>query len=252
MAINRKQRKRKKQSKQPQVKGIARLKIDAPNLQSLRIQGKFEDVELMNTLILFMFQLNENGLMVGGTDCSEAQLNPQEIEEATSWEFLKLQRVKVTGLCGARVELEFIRNLLLSSPGLQEFHISFQENKNNNRIRKSMWRLGDATMGNGNPEFTQLRRMNISGFSCAETEIGFIKYLLTSSPMLHQITLQPASADVAWEVTKLLIEFKSSNSVQADFKLLDPSYPSDDYHPQAGRLYSGFSPSDDSDYFSDY
>ncbi|PRQ32693.1 putative F-box domain, FBD domain, leucine-rich repeat domain, L domain-containing protein [Rosa chinensis] len=144
----------------------------------------------------------------------------------------QLRLLKVTDFCG---EVEFIKFLLLSSPALQELHILFRENDHKNKIRNK-W-LDDAAMGdedNRNCTFTQLRVMNISGFFGAKAEVGFIRFLLTSSPMLERITLQPASAKVPWEVSKLLNEFKS-NSVHTNLKLLDPLNPSADYHSRGSR-----------------
>ncbi|XP_004293061.1 PREDICTED: F-box/FBD/LRR-repeat protein At1g13570-like [Fragaria vesca subsp. vesca] len=290
------------------LKDITGLKIDAPNLQFLKLQGNLQYyVEPKNTLNLVHVSLEPkraygkwHRLLTSTSSIRELEISlrslvTQENEEATSWDFPKLQRVKVTcfscaksevdfikllflscpalqelevlpvqpkkqvrlrreenyhlsystqlrllqvtGLCGDNLEIELIKFLLLSSPALQELHILFRNERSSRRIR----RLDDDddALGDRDCTFNQMRFMNIRGFSHADDEVGFIKFLLSRSPMLQHLTLQPQSAKVSWEVSKLL------NEIKCNLELLDPLNPSDDYSSRAAARsrspdYSGY------------
>lgn len=45
-------------------------------------------------------------------------------DDKQNWEFTQLQRVKVICFSGIKAEVDFIKFLLLTSPGLQELEIS--------------------------------------------------------------------------------------------------------------------------------
>ncbi|XP_050369100.1 F-box/FBD/LRR-repeat protein At1g13570-like [Argentina anserina] len=162
------------------LKDIARLKIDAPNLQFLKVGEEFEDVELVNTLNLVHVSLDRKWpcgrwdiLLRSTPTLRELEISfrqeqeywgRQKNEEATSWKLPKLQRLKVTGFSGAEDELEFIKFLLISSPALQELHILYEETKKRDNSIK-IQRVDDAAMANQNFASTQLRVLNIIGFS---------------------------------------------------------------------------------------
>ncbi|KAK9933748.1 hypothetical protein M0R45_020924 [Rubus argutus] len=109
--------------------------------------------------------------------------------------------LKVTGFRGVQAEVDSLKVLLLRSPALQELEISFGQKKN-------MMRLDD----NRSCISTQLRVLKITGFSGGvKDEIDYIRFLLSSSLVLERMTLQPTSADVSWELPKMLEDFRLVN-----------------------------------------
>ncbi|KAM5571510.1 F-box/FBD/LRR-repeat protein [Rosa sericea] len=280
---------------------ITHLKIDAPNLQFLKVRGVFEEIKLQNTpnlvdvsidpkkasrsrssskLLQYFLSLPRiERLTIDGCllECvnslptelpepcpclnflsismrsnnlddiliamcllrSSPALQVLEIvvrqenkaaagEQATNWlnnnrlwEFTQLRRLKVTGLYGVTGEVDLLEYLFLSSPALQELEISFRDNK------KMGMGLDAAAVGdysNRNCTFNQLRVIKVTNFRGVKAEAGFIGFLLSSSPMLKTMTLQPASTEVSWEVLKVVTKFKR-DSGHAELKLLDPLSP---------------------------
>lgn len=283
------------------LEGITHLRIEAPNLQFLKLRGDLKDVQLTNTLNLVHVSIDRNraqgsskllkcfvklprierleiegyflacdvgslpeepclslnflslSIGLGNVDeiltamsllrsslaLRELEISIRQENEAANagettywlndnqnWEFTQLRRVKITGFSGVKAEVDLITFLSKSSPALRELEILFRENTN--KITRSDY----AAMGNC--PFTQLRVMKVTGFYGVEDEVGFLRFLLSSSPLLERITLQPASAQVSWEVTKLLAEFKC-NSAHAELNFLDPLSDSDDYSNDEGN-----------------
>ncbi|KAL6145579.1 hypothetical protein ACLB2K_056265 [Fragaria x ananassa] len=114
-------------------------------------------------------------------------------DDKQNWEFTQLQRVKVICFSGIKAEVDFIKFLLLTSPGLQELEISFGQDMKGVDFS---W-LDDNQK---NSAFTQVR------------------------VVLERVILQPSSTEVSWELFKLLLAFKR-DTLHADFKFLDPSSP---------------------------
>ena len=73
---------------------------------------------------------------------------------------------------------------------------------------------------NRNCTFDQLRDVKLTNFRGVKAEVGFIRFLLSSSPMLKTMTLHPA-AQISWEALELVIGFKSY-SAHAELKVLKP------------------------------
>ncbi|XP_062028980.1 F-box/FBD/LRR-repeat protein At1g13570-like [Rosa rugosa] len=225
------------------------LKIDAPNLQFLKVRGVFEEIKLQNTpnlvdvsidpkmasrsrsyskLLLYFLSLPRiERLTIDGCLLEVRKENKAAAgEQATNWlnnnrlwEFTQLRRLKVTGLYGVTGEVDLLEYLFLSSPALQELEISFRD--------KMGMGLDAAAVGdysNRNCTFNQLRVIKVTKFRGVKAEAGFIGFLLSSSPMLKTMTLQPASTEVSWEVLKVVTEFKR-DSGHAELKLLDPLSP---------------------------
>lgn len=105
--------------------------------------------------------------------------------------------------------------------------------------------------------FNQLRIMKVTNCSGVKAEACFIRFLLSSSPMLNTMILQPVSAGISWELVELMIWFNRF-SAHAELKVLKPLCPlSNSYNDSytAFRYLSTNEPySDDSsnsDHFSD-
>ncbi|KAK9933741.1 hypothetical protein M0R45_020917 [Rubus argutus] len=121
--------------------------------------------------------------------------------------------LKVKNFHGVKAEVDLLKVLLLSCPALQELEILFGNKKNTMKLDDKQ-----------NCISTQLRVLKLTGFSGGEDEIDFIRFLLSSSPVLERITLQPSSAYVSWKLPKMLEDFEHLKK-----KFMDLPYSSFDY-----------------------
>ncbi|KAL6196187.1 hypothetical protein ACLB2K_031802 [Fragaria x ananassa] len=174
------------------LKDITGLKIDAPNLQFLKLQGNLQYyVEPKNTLNLVHVSLEPkraygkwHRLLTSTSSIRELEISlrslvTHENEEATSWDFPKLQRVKVTCFSCAKSEVDFIKLLFLSCPALQELEVLPVQPKNQVRLRREEnYHLSYST---------QLRLLQVTGLCGDNLEIELIKFLLLSSPALQEL-----------------------------------------------------------------
>jgi len=71
--------------------------------------------------------------------------------------------------------------------------------------------------------FAHLRLVKVSGISGVKSEMDFIKFLLSNSPVLEQLTVKPASQEGEWELMKELLRFRRA-SIYAEVIYLDPWY----------------------------
>lgn len=69
--------------------------------------------------------------------------------------------------------------------------------------------------------FGQLRLVKIVGISGIRSELDCIKFLLSNSPVLEQMTVKPASIEGGWELVKELLRFRRA-SIQAEVIYLEP------------------------------
>ncbi|KAK9927740.1 hypothetical protein M0R45_024909 [Rubus argutus] len=220
-------------------KGFTHLKINAPNLRYLWIQGAFEDVVLENASNLadayICMEENVDQGHVGSSSnllkffVQLPQVRMLQFEEyflkylaAGSLPrklpkpclYLKLLRLNIffddledilAALC-----------LLRSSPALQELELqSLQEEEDVVREVKS-W-LDD----NQSCQLSQLRLVKIADFRGIKAELDFIRFLLLSSPVLESMTVKPISENGSSEILKKLVRFKRA-SVDAEIIYLDP------------------------------
>lgn len=63
--------------------------------------------------------------------------------------------------------------------------------------------------------------MKITGISSIKSEVDFIRFLLSNSPMLEKMSVKPASVNCGWELVKKLLRFKRA-SANAEIIYLDP------------------------------
>lgn len=59
--------------------------------------------------------------------------------------------------------------------------------------------------------FAHLRLVKVSGISGIKSEMDFIKFLLSNSPVLEQLTVKPASQEGKWELMKELLRFRRAS-----------------------------------------
>lgn len=72
---------------------------------------------------------------------------------------------------------------------------------------------------NENCPLTQLQIVKIIGVSGVETELDFIRFLLSNAPVLKRMTVKPAS--VNGELVKKLLQFRRASAF-ADIIYKDP------------------------------
>lgn len=181
------------------------LLLSSPVLQELEIAAPFEDQTVSGEVNSWL-------------------------DDNQNWAFPCLQLVKVTGFTGVKAEVDFIKFLLLSSPALQELQI----------LARHLVVVGEVNSwldDNQNFVFTHLRVVQLTGISGVNCEVDFIRFLLSSSPVLERMTIQPASPDCSLELLKKLVQFRRA-SVDAEISYLNPlcsesdedsDFDSDDY-----------------------
>ncbi|TXG52291.1 hypothetical protein EZV62_021460 [Acer yangbiense] len=69
--------------------------------------------------------------------------------------------------------------------------------------------------------FPQLRVVKIAGISGIRSELDFINFLLSNSPVLERVTVKPVSVDGGWDLMKELLRFRRA-STRAEIIYSDP------------------------------
>ncbi|KAL6175126.1 hypothetical protein ACLB2K_051769 [Fragaria x ananassa] len=192
--------------------------------------GVKAEVDFIKILLLCSPALEELEIVAPFEDQAVSGEVNSWLDANLNWAFTQLRLVKVTSFSGVKAEVDFIKFLLLSSPALQELQISAR-----NQVV-----LGEANPwsdDNQNFVFTHLRVVQLTGIHGVKPEVDFIRFLLSSSPVLERMTIQPTSADCSLELLKKLVQFRRV-SVDAEISYLDPlssdsdensDFDSDDY-----------------------
>ncbi|XP_008236272.1 PREDICTED: F-box/FBD/LRR-repeat protein At1g13570-like isoform X1 [Prunus mume] len=226
------------------------LKIDAPNLKFLDVEGDFEDVIFQNTLNLADVCIC--------TDTSVGQRWACDSTHSMLVKFLvhlpHIQRLKIQGFflqilaLGAlsaelpkpclylnflsiSVNFNDLREiltalcLLRSTPAVRELEISaagsaFQEISADREGHSALSEV-NSLYGNWIFPFSQLRFVKMSDVSDVKAELDFIRFLLLNSPVLEKIIVKPAYADDSWELVKQLLRLGRA-SVHSEIIFLDP------------------------------
>ncbi|KAK9947138.1 hypothetical protein M0R45_012572 [Rubus argutus] len=221
--------------------GFTDLNIDAPNLRLFDVGGAFEDVNFVNTLNLAVVSIalyehvcshqRQSARNSGNLVKFFAQLPHVQRLEIQS-HFLKYLAAGVVSgkLPKPCLDLNFLSIrinfsdweevltavfLLRSSPSLQELEILVRPEDQPGGKTK-FW-VDD----NCNGPFAQLRLVKITGISSIKSEVDFIRFLLSNSPMLEKMSVKPASVNYGWELVKKLLRFKRA-SANAEIIYLDP------------------------------
>ncbi|XP_007017442.2 PREDICTED: F-box/FBD/LRR-repeat protein At1g13570 [Theobroma cacao] len=223
--------------------GVTHLNIDAPNLQFFDIGGIFDDVSFQNTVHLSLVSI---GLYVNIDDeDNDAEENSSKLLrffanlphirrlEVQSY-FLKYLAIgnvpsRLPNPCvdlnylSIRIDFDDLEEniaaqcLLRSSPNLQELEMLARPEEQNTVERSSNFWEDD----HWSSLFAHLRLVKVSGISGVKSEMDFIKFLLSNSPVLERLTVKPASQDGEWELMKELLRFRRA-SIYAEVIYLDP------------------------------
>ncbi|CAL2279436.1 unnamed protein product [Prunus armeniaca] len=216
------------------------LKIDAPNLQFLHVEGDFEDVTFEKTLNLadvcismdnyvdqrwvcnsssnlvkFLVQLPHiQRLKIQGFFLQILAIGALSAELPKPWLYLKFLSISIN-FNDPREILTALR-LLRSSPAVQELEISADPSlpelgfSADQEVQVALSEM-NSLYGNCICPFTQLRLVKISDFSDVKTEFDFIRFLLLNSPVLEKMIVKPAFADGSLELLKQLLRLGFRN-----------------------------------------
>ncbi|BFG42127.1 hypothetical protein CerSpe_284020 [Prunus speciosa] len=223
--------------------GFTHVKIHAPNLKFFHFEGLFEHVTLENTLslaevyIYLDFDYDRRQAPASYCHLIKFFVHLPHIRRLTIQGYF-LQYLAVGALPGKLPKpclyLSFLsidiyfsdpcevlaaQCLLRSSPALQELEIMANHENQDQAVNVEVKSWLDA---NQNWSFTQLRLVKITSFSGSEAELDFIKFLLSSSPLLEILTVKPAASVVdSLELLKRLIRFRRA-SVHSEIVYLEP------------------------------
>ncbi|XP_021284749.1 F-box/FBD/LRR-repeat protein At1g13570-like [Herrania umbratica] len=223
--------------------GVTHLNIDAPNLQFFDIGGIFDDVSFQNTVHLALVSIGlyvnidneENNAEENSSKLLRFFVNLPHIRrlEVQSY-FLKYLAIgsvpsRLPNPCvdlnylSIRIDFEDLEEniaaqcLLRSCPNLQELEmLARPEEQNSVETSSNFWEDDHWSS-----LFAHLRLVKVSGISGVKSEMDFIKFLLSNSPVLERLTVKPASQDGEWELMKELLRFRRA-SIYAEVIYLDP------------------------------
>ncbi|XP_048422449.1 F-box/FBD/LRR-repeat protein At1g13570-like isoform X2 [Pyrus x bretschneideri] len=197
--------------------GFTHLKIDAPNLSRFSFKGVFEYVSLVNTLKLA-------NVRIWLTSTSTVSIANNQGRTAGSCSNLLNFFVHLPWIQRLRIEMYFLKYLGLGvlpekmpQPlrylKVLSIHIGFNDRKETLTALcllrsvpalqelEILARKGDEDVGgkmnyalddNQNCQLTQLRLLKITEVSGLSAELDFIKILLSSSPVLEKMIVEPA------------------------------------------------------------
>lgn len=74
---------------------------------------------------------------------------------------------------------------------------------------------------NQNFQFSQLKRVEITGLSDSKTQLDLIRSLLLTSPVLERMTVNPSSVNGCSKLVKELLQFRRA-SAHAEIIYLGP------------------------------
>ncbi|XP_068322147.1 F-box/FBD/LRR-repeat protein At1g13570-like isoform X1 [Pyrus communis] len=219
--------------------GFTHLNVDAPNLQYFAFGGSFETVNLENTLNLVEVDIDFCDEDLRWVSHSSSHLVkfldrlpciqrltiqssfleylavgalPQKLPQPC----LYLRFLSITIDFRHLNEVLTVQCLLRSSPALQVLEVlasgygmaAVQEVKS--------W-FDD----NQNFQFSQLKRVKITGLSDSKTQLDFIRSLLLTSPVLERMTVNPSSVNACSKLVKELLQFRRA-SAHAEIIYLGP------------------------------
>ncbi|TYH18554.1 hypothetical protein ES288_A05G281100v1 [Gossypium darwinii] len=223
--------------------GVTHLVIDAPNLQFFDIGGIFEDVSFLNTVHLSYVSIGlyvnidneENDARDNSSKLLRFFVNLPHIRrlEIQSY-FLKYLAMgyvpsRLPNLCvdlnhlSICIDFDDLEEntaalcLLRSCPNLLELEMLARPEEQSSMERSTNFWEED----HWSSLFAHLRLVKVSGISGVKSDMDFIKFLLSNSPVLEQLTVKPASQEGEWELMKELLRFRRA-SIYAEVIYLDP------------------------------
>ncbi|KAK2660456.1 hypothetical protein Ddye_006989 [Dipteronia dyeriana] len=222
--------------------GFSHLNIDAPNLQFFDIGGVFDDVSFENTFNLALVSIGlyvnvkkDQTLALGSSSkllrffIHLPHIRRLEIQSY----FLKYLAIgnvpsRLPRPCAdlnyVSIRINFndskeslaVLCLLRSCPNLQELEMLARPEETCTGTLTDFW-IGD----HWSSMFPQLRVVKIAGISGIRSELDFINFLLSNSPVLERVTVKPASVDGGWDLMKELLRFRRA-STRAEIIYSDP------------------------------
>ncbi|KAF9668634.1 hypothetical protein SADUNF_Sadunf14G0024100 [Salix dunnii] len=223
--------------------GFTHLKINAPNLQLFDVGGVFDDVSFENNSLLTLVSI---GLY-------KNVKNDWNMSRGSSSKLLSFF-VNLPHIRRLEIQSYFIKYLAigkipsnLPKPCMDLNYISirmnfndFEENSVAFCLLKSCPNLQEIEMLGRLEEqavvgpltsfwgddhwkclFGQLRLVKIADISGTRSELDFMKFLLSNSPVLEQMTVKPASNEGGLELVKELLRFRRA-SIQAEVIYMGP------------------------------
>ncbi|KAM5571507.1 hypothetical protein ABKV19_011880 [Rosa sericea] len=201
--------------------------------------GVKAEVDFIKFLLLSSPALEELEIVAPFEDQAVSGEVNSWLDDNLNWAFTQLRLVKVTCFSGVKAEVDFIKFLLLSSPALQELQISA-------RHHVVLGEVNSWSDDNQNCVFTHLRVVQLTGIHGVKPEVDFIRFLLSSSPVLERMTIQPTSVDCSLELLKKLVQFRRV-SVDAEISYLDPLSSESDEDSDFDDDYTDLESDSDSD-----
>ncbi|GLT58082.1 hypothetical protein SLA2020_310040 [Shorea laevis] len=225
--------------------GFMDLNIDAPNLQFFDVGGVFRDVSFKNTFSLALISI---GLYVSINDVDDQRKAGENSSKLLRF-FANLPHIRrleiqsyflkylasgsiPSSLPEKSLDLNYLSIrinfsdldetlavlcLLRSSPNLQELEILARpEEQPSTGTFTNFW--ADNLWCS---LFTNLQVVKVVGISGLKTELDFINFILSNSPVLERMTVKPASLDGSWGLVKELLRFRRA-SIHAEIIYLDP------------------------------
>ncbi|KAK9926521.1 hypothetical protein M0R45_023748 [Rubus argutus] len=188
--------------------GATHLKIDAPNLRFLKVEGGLEDVQLESArnlvdvsidrkrgstnsskLLRFFFKLPRIERLTLGDSFLECAID--SLPEKLAKPCLCLNFLSISIRLNNLEEILTAMCLLRSAPALQELKFLVRQEDRANAGGAASW-VND----NQNRAFTQLRIVKVIGLSGVKAELDFLKFLLLSSPALQELEISFGREDV--------------------------------------------------------
>ncbi|CAL8176953.1 unnamed protein product [Prunus armeniaca] len=224
------------------------LKIDAPNLQFIYVQGDFEDVIFENTsnlvdvcidsevgrrwvsdrssnLVKFLVHLPHiQKLDIVGFSLEILAVGALSAKLPKPCPYLKFLSIWVN--FNDPVQILTVLRLMRSSPAVQQLEIFGDRGIGvlvwpADQESQAAWSEVKSLYGNGVFPFTQLLLVKISYIYDCKPELDFIRFLLLNSPVLEKMIVKPSSPDDSWELGAQLLRLGRA-SVHSEIIYLDP------------------------------
>ncbi|XP_070662308.1 F-box/FBD/LRR-repeat protein At1g13570-like [Malus domestica] len=204
------------------IDGLTRLKIGAPNLQYLKVNvsialdGSYDQrlvPGICSNLVKFFVHLPHiRRLKIKSFFLQYLAIG--DLPEKFPEPLLSLNYLSLIIRFKHLKELLTALFLLRNSPSLKVLSILAEEDQAV-LVEEAKYSLDD----NENCQLTQLRIVTIIGVSGVETELDFIRFLLSNAPVLKRMTVKPAS--VNGELVKKLLRFRRASAF-AEIIYMDP------------------------------
>lgn len=222
------------------LNGIEQINVEVGNLEWLEVEGALQDVAfgVMNRLKSVRIDFSDDiGNKYGPGDANSTNLHKlfqnlpkiQSLEfENYSLKYLAIGNVPQT-LPNELIHLKYLFScidfnsteeiltvmcLIRSSPKLK--HVDFRpQNRAKDQQTSTIGTMADFWEDHRSSCLEQVQVISMDGFSGSESELEFIKFLLTSSPNLRKMTIRPESTSGEGKLLRELLRSRRA-STQAE------------------------------------